>query len=209
MLGDLRLGVFGGTFDPIHLGHLILAEQARERLRLDEVLFLPAAAPPHKQSREITSGARRLEMVELAIAGNACFSASDLEWRREGLSYTVDTLRELRIERPDACLFLLLGADSLHDLPQWHQPEEIARLARIAVVERPGSPPIDVRALAPPLTDEQAAAVAEHLVPIPLIEISSTAIRQRAAAGRSIRYLVPPAVEAYIDAHGLYRSPIE
>lgn len=201
-----KLGVFGGTFDPIHLGHLMLAEEARERLALDQVLFLPAANPPHKQDRRVTAGRARLEMVELAIAGNPAFVASGLELDRDGVSFTVDTLASLRAAHPATTLFLMLGADNLPELPRWHRWEEILRLARLAVARRPGQPPLDFSVLSPTASDAELEAMAHRVIEIPLIDISSRRLRERVATGRSIRYQVPSAVLAYIQSHGLYRS---
>jgi nicotinate-nucleotide adenylyltransferase len=199
-----KLGVFGGTFDPVHLAHLILAEQAREQLELDQVVFLPAAVPPHKQGREVTDGRHRLRMVELAIAGNPSFAVSDAELVREGISYTVDTLRALHEQVPSDELYLLIGADSLTDLPRWYQPLELVQLAKIAVAKRPGNGPLDFAGLAPPFSKAQISDMARRVIEIPLIEISSSEIRQRVGQGKSIRYRVPAAVEAYIRGNGLY-----
>lgn len=200
-----KLGVFGGTFDPIHLAHLIVAEQAREQLELDALILLPAAIPPHKQRREITDGKHRLEMARLAVAGNPAFDVSDLELRREGVSYTVDTLRWLHEQHPDDELFLLLGADSLSDLPNWYRPDEIRRLATLAVAGRPRSPSIESPHSHHSPTSPGDSSNA-RVIDIPLMDISSTEIRNRVASRRSIRYMVPAAVEAYIAAHGLYRA---
>jgi nicotinate-nucleotide adenylyltransferase len=202
-----RLGVFGGTFDPIHLAHLIVAEHAREQLQLDRVLFVPAAEPPHKGSTEITAPRHRLEMVRLAIAGNRNFFECELELRRAGPSYTVDTLSELHRQFPDAELFLLLGADSLMDLGSWREPQRILQLAQIAVAARPDCWPIPWEKLDCWLPEDRRAAIRRSVIEIPLLGISSSEIRQRRRLGQSIRYLVPAAVEAYIDAHKLY-SPL-
>jgi nicotinate-nucleotide adenylyltransferase len=194
-----RLGVFGGTFDPIHIAHLVLAEQAREQLRLDQVLFVPAAVPPHKIGKGISPPKVRLEMVELAVAGHPQFAVSDVELRRTGPSYTVDTLRYLRERHPTAEMFLLLGADSLLDFPNWREPDAILSLARLGVMNRHGASGgvgyFDPR---PP---ETVAAIEA-----PTLEISGTDIRNRVNEGRSIRYLVPAAVEAFIRAEKLYAA---
>src|SRR5271166_5246780 len=133
----MRIGVFGGTFDPVHLGHLILAEQCREQGRLDQVLFVPAASPPHKQSQALTPFAQRVEMLALAIAGQPAFRIDELEKDRPGPSYTVDTLEQLKERQPAAELFLILGSDTLLDLPHWHGPARVAALATLVVVARP------------------------------------------------------------------------
>lgn len=188
----MRLGVFGGTFDPPHLGHLIVAADVHLRLPLDRVVFVPAADPPHKRGLVRTSARLRLEMVEAAVRGDDRFAVDGLELRRQGPSYTVDTLRELRRRHPDAELFFLIGADALRDLPGWHEPAEVARLATLVRMERAGD--------AVPETD--AAPVD---VPVTRIDISATEIRQRVAAGASIRYLVPDAVREIIERERLYQ----
>ncbi len=195
-LQDLAsVGIFGGTFDPIHTGHLILAERAREELELEAILFMPAHIPPHKSSgRKIASGPARLDMIRLGIADNTAFHSADIELVREGVSYTVDSLRAISRHVPGTRLTLLMGSDNARDFTSWREPEEILRLADIAVWERPGSyywPEI--------YPDYIARKVAS-----PLIEISSTEIRNRIAAGRSIRYLTPEPVISYIRTHGLY-----
>ncbi len=197
----MRLGLFGGTFDPIHLGHLILAEQCREALGLEKVWFVVAGEPPHKRGVERTAVTHRLEMVRLAVAGNPALEVSDIEAKRPGPHYSVETLAEIKSARPGDDLFFLIGADSLVDLPTWREPEGIARLASLVVVNRPG---VDVPA--GPLPDLGPAALPIQRVDIPPIGIASRDLRDRLAAGRSVRYQIPRAVEAYIEAHNLYRS---
>jgi nicotinate-nucleotide adenylyltransferase len=192
----VRLGVFGGSFDPIHLGHLIFAEQCREAARLDRVLFVPAPRPPHKLDREQTPFARRVDMLELAIAGYPVFEISQIERDRPGPSYTADTLEQLGREHPQAQLFLLVGSDVLPDLPHWYQPERIAQLATLVVGRRPPWP----------VPSQLPYGFRFLTAEMPQIEISSTDLRQRVRAGRSIRYLVPRAVECYIETHRLYRD---
>lgn len=201
----MRLGIFGGTFDPIHLGHLILAEHCREACRLDRVLFIPAGQPPHKSDRQITPGKLRLEMVELAIAGHAAFAASSIELDREGPSYSVDTLAALSLEHSGAELFFLIGSDSLLDLASWHQPARIATLATVVVATRPGATRLNLEPLRAVLGPHAVEQLVQHFVEIPLIQISSSSIRTRVSAGHSIRYLVPRAVECFIETHGLYK----
>jgi nicotinate-nucleotide adenylyltransferase len=203
----MRLGIYGGSFDPVHYGHLLLAETARETLRLDEVWLIPAAVPPHKQTRELAPGKHRLAMLELALAGHEQLVASPLEIEGGGVSYTVDTLNEVVIWLPGATLFLLMGADSLHDFPTWREPARICELATIAVVRRGGSPEPDFSVLKPIVSDEQRKAIQQAQVQMPLIELSSTDLRHRAAIGQSLRYRTPRAVEKYIETHGLYGSP--
>jgi len=192
----MRVGILGGTFDPVHLGHLVLAEQARESARLDQVRFVLAARPPHKSGQALTPFAQRVEMLRLALAGEAAFQIDEREEARAGPGYTVDTLEELRLEMPEATLVLVVGADCLADLPQWRKPERIAELAEILVMGR-GTAGNTARGLPSGLrfTWIQEA---------PEIGIASNDLRQRAREGRSLRYLVPRAVECYIEQHGLY-----
>lgn len=200
----MRLGIFGGTFDPIHIGHLILAEQCREACRLDRVLFVVAGQPPHKSNRQITPARQRLEMVELAIAGHSAFTASDMELNRPGPSYSVATLEQLAQHHPGDELFFLIGSDSLADLPMWYQPKRIAELATIVVATRPHSEPSDVAMLRTVLGHTAAERLKQHLVAIPLIEISSSNIRSRVTRKQSIRFMVPRSVECYVETHRLY-----
>ncbi len=198
----MRVGIYGGTFDPIHYGHLTLAEQCREQCRLDEVWFVPAAQPPHKQGAAISTGKFRSEMVEFAIAGHPAFRLSSIEIERPGPSFTVTTLEQLDFEDPARELLLLIGADSLQDFPHWKQPKRILELASVVAVNRgdrslPDRSP--VRAVCGDLADTRIVSVN-----MPAIDLSSTDIRRWVAEGHSIRYLVPRAVEAYILQHGLY-----
>jgi nicotinate-nucleotide adenylyltransferase len=204
---DRRVGILGGTFDPIHYGHLVIAQEVAEVLSLDRVLFVPAAVPPHKIGLAITSAEDRAAMVELAIAGNPAFALSRIELARTGPSYTADTLAELTedaarvgIERD---LYFILSTEALAGLPEWQEPGRILALARLAVVPRPGTP-------MPPAAELRArfGARADRVVAVETVPLahSASAVRARAAAGLSIRYLVPPAVETYICEHRLYRS---
>jgi nicotinate-nucleotide adenylyltransferase len=197
----MRLGLFGGTFDPIHLGHLILAEQCRESCGLDRVWFVVAGEPPHKPG-DRTAVAHRLEMARIAVAGHPQFMVSELEAARPGPHYSVETLEAVHRERPDEELFFLIGADSLSELVTWREPARIAQLATIVVVNRPGL----AEAASASLPDFGPAAHRLISVTIPPIGIASTDLRRRLAGGRSIRYLVPRGVEAYIEANGLYRE---
>jgi nicotinate-nucleotide adenylyltransferase len=208
--GDLRVGILGGTFDPIHYGHLAIAEQVREALALDRVLFVPAAQPPHKLDEELAPAADRAAMVALAIAGNQHFSLSEIELERDGPSYTADTLAELADEtaRQGVArdLYFILSTEALADLRRWHEPDRVLELARLAVVARPGAPLPGATQLADMLPGGAASlARAERVETVPLA-YSSSDVRRRAAGGRSIRYLVPAAVEAYIRDRRLYRS---
>jgi nicotinate-nucleotide adenylyltransferase len=195
------LGVLGGTFDPIHVGHLALAEEARESLGLERILFVPAAVPPHKQDQEIAAAEHRRAMVELAIADNASFGLSATELERAGPSYTVDTLEALG--REVQALTLILSAESYRSLPTWDRARRLLELARIAVAPRAGHQ-------LPPRSwlEEQFPGLADRVVFLegPNLWVSASAIRARVAAGRSVRYLVPRDVVQYIGEHGLYRD---
>lgn len=201
----MRLGIFGGSFDPVHYGHLLLAECAREQLALDEVWLMPAAVSPFKVGRTQAPAKARLEMLELALAGSDHLRASPLEIDRGGVSYTVDTLAEIAARQPDAELYLLMGADALRDLPTWRESQRICELATPAVVRRGGSAQPDFSGLAAIVSAERIEAIRAAQVQMPLIELSSTDLRARAAAGQSLRYRTPRAVEKYIETHRLYQ----
>ena len=192
----MRIGLFGGTFDPVHLGHLRAAESAREALALDRVLLVPSAVPPHRGA-PATPAADRLEMARLAAATHPAFEASDVELRRAGPSYTVDTVCAVLAERPGDTLVLLVGADTWPEMASWREPERLFSLVEVGVAERPGSP---LEPLRPPFASSRPV----HRVSGPSLPISSTAVRARVAAGRSVRYLVPDAVLHYIEARRLY-----
>lgn len=194
------LGILGGTFDPIHQGHLAIAEEAREALGLERVLFVPAAIPPHKTGRTVTGADDRLAMVELAIAGNPWFAASRIELDRGGRSYTSDTLEALRAAGHREPWFIL-SSEALAGLPAWHRPDRVLELCRLAVVPRGGDGTPDaawVQAQFPDRAD-RVTFLSGSLLPI-----SGSVVRQRVAAGRSIRYLVPEPVARYIADHRLY-----
>jgi nicotinate-nucleotide adenylyltransferase len=200
----MNLGVLGGTFDPPHIGHLILAEEARLALALGQVLFVPAGDPWRKAGRKLSARQDRLAMVRLAVGDDPHFAVSTVEIDKEGLSYTAETLVALHDQfEPETEFFLLMGADSLADFPHWHQPQRILELARLAVAERPE--PEDV-GLEEGLAEDLARAMRERVVwlRMPLIGISASAVRDRVRQGLSIRYWVPAAVEEYIREHGLY-----
>ena len=199
----MRLGLFGGTFDPVHCGHLILAEQCREQCALDEVKFLPSGSPPHKQGQEMTPGPVRSEMLELATAGHSQFVVDRMELEREGPTYTVETLQQLHSEKPGRELFFLIGADSLNDLSTWREPERIAELATIVAVNRGDRPLPDWVSLRSALGEAVTSRI--QLVTMPGIDLTATDIRRRVREGKSIRFLVPRAVEIYIAEQGLYR----
>jgi nicotinate-nucleotide adenylyltransferase len=191
-----RLGVFGGTFDPPHLGHLLLAECARETLALERVVFVPARVPPHKAPGRVTPAATRVRLLKAALAGTG-FALSTLELSRPGPSYTIDTLEAMRRRHEGAELVLLLGADSLLDLPAWREPDAILALARLAVATRPGFP-----------VGRIAARVRRRVTFLPNlpIDVASSDLRARVARGKSIRFLVPARVERLVATLGLYRG---
>lgn len=200
----MRLGVLGGTFDPPHVGHLLLAEEARLALSLGQVLFTPAGGPWRKAGQELSPREDRLAMVRLAVADNPHFAVSALEIEREGPSYTAETLAALHEQLPDDSeIFFIMGADSLADFPRWHQPQRILELARLGVAERPER---EDEGFGEVLAEDLARAMRERVVwlRMPRIDISSTAVRDRVRRGLSIRCWVPPAVEEYIRQHGLY-----
>lgn len=198
-----RLGIMGGTFDPIHHGHLVAAQEAHYQLTLKPVLFVPAGTAYHKTGHGSAAPRHRLRMVELAIAGKAGFGSSSVDLDRPGPCYSVDTLRVLRAEMgPGAEFFFVMGSDSLQDMPNWHQPTQILELCNLAVVRRPGAT-LNLAALEAQLPGLTARL---HWIEMPELAISSTDLRWRVRHGRPISYLVPPAVEHYIEEHGLYRQ---
>jgi nicotinate-nucleotide adenylyltransferase len=200
----LNIGILGGTFDPIHIGHLIAAEEARVKLALEEVLFIPAGQPWLKRGQDILPVNHRVEMVRRAIAGNNYFKLSTLEAERPGDTYSVDTMEALyQLYGAATELFLIIGQDSLQTFPKWKAPARLIRFCRLVVMDRPEAPPLDVAAL-----EQSVPGITHRIVPLhmPLVGISSTDIRERVAGGRSIRYLVPPQVEEYIELHRLYRE---
>lgn len=187
----MRIGILGGTFDPIHQGHLAAAHAAMECANLDRVLVIPTAVPPHRP-RPVANASDRLEMARLAVAGDERFVISDIELRRKGASFTVETLRELKKLYPGDELFLILGWDAAKLLGSWHEPDEVRRLARVIVVTRPGS--------------GSPATTSEILCEMPTPDISGSALRRAIANHEPLDDRVPEAVAAYIDAHSLYRD---
>jgi nicotinate-nucleotide adenylyltransferase len=197
-----RLGILGGTFDPPHVGHLVLAENARVQLALDRILFVLAGQPPHKPRQPITGGVRRAEMVEAAIAGNDAFCVSRVDLERPGPHYTVDTLALLHDRHPDAEFFFLMGGDSLEEFPHWRDAPGILRQTRLAVMPRWGARP-DMERL-----ERAVPGISQRLswLDVPTLDISSTELRRRVRQDLPLRYLVPAAVETYIQALGLYEE---
>jgi nicotinate-nucleotide adenylyltransferase len=202
----MQLALFGGSFDPIHYGHLLLAECCREQCRLDRVWFVLAAQPPHKTNETLSPAEHRVAMLRLATAGHEAFDVCTDEIDRGGTSYTIDTLRHVRQSRPDDELLLLVGADMLADLPNWREAAEVCRLALPVAVRRPDVAVLDFSCLEPIAPPDRIAAIRAHQVEMPTIGTSSTELRRRVATGQSIRFQTPRAVEEYIRAHGLYRD---
>ncbi|MCU0857489.1 MAG: nicotinate-nucleotide adenylyltransferase [Pontiellaceae bacterium] len=201
--GTERIGVFGGSFDPVHMGHLTIAQDAVERLELNRLIFMPAAVSPLKQGKTLTEGRRRLEMLQLAIEGNLRFEVSDMELQRGGVSYTFDTLTRLQAEHPGAGLFFIIGLDSLTELHLWRNIEPLLELCTVVPFARGGEDLTRISGQIQ-LPNEWKNRLLERVIRIHEIEISSSEIRMRLAEGLSIRYLVPPEVEMYIAEHGIY-----
>ena len=195
----MRLGLMGGTFDPIHIGHLVAAEEALERCHLDEVWFVPAGRPWMKEGEEVSAAHHRMNMAALAVSSNPCFSVSSIEVDREGLTYTVDTLEELNTEDPSRELFLIVGADSAAQMDRWKEPERVRELCTVVAVPRPGYDAPNT-ATGP---DESTRVI---YLEAPLTAISATEVRERVSGGLPLGGWVPEAVEAYIHQHGLYGS---
>lgn len=197
-----RLGIYGGTFDPIHYGHLLLADRCREELQLDEVWFIPAGVSPHKVGKPLSPGKARVQMVEFAVSGFPEFRVSKIELERTGPSYTVQTLEQLRAADPSRELFLLMGADSVAELASWREPQRILELAQVVAVNRAGEKP-DLSNVEPLC---QAVGRSIRVVEMPAVDFAASDIRARVAAGRSIRFLTPRPVEMYIRANRLYQG---
>lgn len=200
-----RLGIMGGTFDPIHYGHLVTAEQAREALDLDLVLFMPAGSPAFKQDQAVSSGEDRYAMTLLATAANPAFIASRFEIDRAGITYTVDTLRALRARYPDNVeLYFITGADAIIEILTWHDADSIASLATLIAATRPGYDIDQAKARI------KASGIEFDIryIEIPALAISSTNIRERVASGKSVRYLTSESVLGYIAKNGLYNTPV-
>lgn len=199
----MNLGILGGTFDPPHNGHLQIAAAAQSALQLAQIVFIPAGQPPHKLDEPVSPLAVRVAMLELALDANPDFAISLLEAERAGPSYTVDTLRALRAVLEHDEIYFIMGMDSLQNLPTWHQPQEIVKLCKLAVLRRPGYG-IDLDALEQRVPGVKKSVV---MIPAPEIDIAAREIRERVRRGEPIGDLVPPPVADYIAAHSLYREP--
>ena len=202
MRGGARLGLFGGTFDPVHVGHLAVAEAARERLGLEQIVFLPAGSPPHKPAGAHASGPDRLAMLQLATADNAHFAIDTSELTRTGPSYTVETLSACAQRHPDAELLWLMGSDSLVEVHTWRDPARVCALATLAVLLRPGWTRDAIEAWRTGPGRRLDARI--EVLDVPGLDVSARALRAALASGASVRYLVPDAVCRYIVGHGLY-----
>ncbi len=197
MIQPRKIGVLGGTFDPIHIGHLVLAEQTREKFQLKQVIFIPSASPPHKTEQELSLADHRFEMTKLALEGNHHFFVSDIELKRKGLSYTIETLRKLKELYEDSEIYFLTGSDVLDEITTWKDPEGIYRLAKIVIAVRPGFDKFD---------PEDHFAKKSIIATITGVDVSSTQIREKVRKGESIKYLVPSKVEKYIKKNNLYTT---
>lgn len=198
-----RIGVLGGSFDPVHIGHLIIAQDAVEQLELDRLIFVPAAVSPHKQGRAPVAGRHRFEMLQRATANNFRFEVSDQELMRGGVSYTFDTLQHLHAKHPGAGLFFVIGLDSLYDLHLWHQVDQLLECCTVVPFGRGGEDPV-VAAEQCQLPEPRKTQLFDRLIRIHDIELSASEIRMRVAEGLSIQTLVPTEVEMYIAEHNLY-----
>jgi nicotinate-nucleotide adenylyltransferase len=203
-----RIGVFGGSFDPVHVGHLWIAEAALESLELDEIRWIPTATSPLKPSGAVASDEDRLQMVRLAVSGTDKHRIDDREIRRGEISFSWETLTQIATEQPAAELFLVVGSDSLASFRQWQRPAQVLQLATLAVVQRAGEAAIDFHVLDGLASPAHIARCQQAVIPMPQIELSSSQLRARIASGRRIRFRVPHAVEAYIHAQQLYRDPV-
>ncbi|GMV97715.1 MAG: nicotinate (nicotinamide) nucleotide adenylyltransferase [Phycisphaerae bacterium] len=201
------VALFGGSFNPIHFGHLIAARAIAEHLSLARAILLPAAYPPHKWSSELAPAEHRLAMTRLAVEGEPLLEASDVELRQGGINYSIRTVEAFRQELGgDVRLYWIIGGDTLPDLHMWHRIREMVDLCRIVTAVRPGFETPDLAPLLSVLSPQQVARIREGIISTPRVDISSTEIRWRIREGRSIRYLVPESVRAYIADHGLYRG---
>jgi len=209
----MRVAIYGGSFDPVHIGHLWVAQNCAEQLRLDEVIFMPAATSPLKPHGPVASNDDRLMMLRLTLGGSqqpadggTALLVDDRELRRGGKSFTIDTVEEMKRQRPDDELFLLVGSDAFAAIGQWHRPEDLLSAITPVVFRRGGDPPIDWSVLGELVPPSRIQEIEAASVSLPMIEISSGDIRRRVADGRSIRFLVSPSVAAFIRANSLYQA---
>lgn len=200
----MKLGIFGGSFDPVHMGHLWIAEAASEQLSLERLHWIPTATQPLKPGGAVASNEHRLEMLRLAVSGRDGHMVDDREIRREGVSYTVDTVAQLRSEAPDAEMFLIIGSDSLSSMQRWQRPRELLEQVTLAVVQRGGDRPLDFSVLNDLVEPSRISLFQNAVITMPVIELSSSEIRERVGQGRGVRHQVPRAVEAFIKANQIY-----
>ena len=201
-----KVGIFGGSFDPVHVGHLWIAEAALETLGLTEIRWIPTATSPLKPNGPVASNDQRVEMLKLAVGGAERHIVDDREIRREGVSYTFDTVSELNAEYPESEIVMVIGSDSLATMPKWHRPEELLKMATLAVVQRGGESEIDFGVLDGLVEEQRIELFRQSVIKMPVIEISSSELRKRVRAGQGIRFRTPRAVEAMIAASRLYRD---
>lgn len=201
-----RIGIYGGTFDPIHFGHLLLAETSRETLGLDRIFFVPAKRPPHKPGKRLSPDEDRLAMLRLALRGNRAFGVDTFELEQDQISFTVHTVEYFHDKYPDAELFLLMGEDMLRIFPNWYEPQRICELATPAVIGRAGNEVQDLSFLSGTASRKCLAKIRKSRVPMPAVSFSGTAIRDAVRHGKSIRYQTPATVVQYIQKKGLYLS---
>lgn len=202
----MRIGIFGGSFDPVHVGHLWISEAATEQLELDALHWVPSATQPLKPGGPVASDQHRLDMLRLSIAGRERHFLDDREIRRDGVSYTVDTVKEFKEEFPGAELFLVIGSDSLASMQRWHLPSELLSIVTLSVVQRGGEEEIDFDVLSELVDQSRLTLFRRSTIRMPVIEISSGEIRERVGQGRGIRHRVPRAVEALIGADRVYNA---
>ncbi|MDP6358017.1 MAG: nicotinate-nucleotide adenylyltransferase [Planctomycetota bacterium] len=202
----MKIGIYGGSFDPIHMGHLILAEHVRDSLGLSKIIFVPARIPPHVEAKALSPDEHRLAMVSVAMYDNPRFVCSDVELKRQGPSYTIETIREFRRKYPHDDLHFIVGADSVREFPNWKDPDQIGGECRIVVGVRPGFEKSIFEELESSFSPEFIQSLKDNFVETPAVDISSTDIRQRIKEGKSIRHLVPVGVYDYIRTKNLYRE---
>lgn len=203
-MGKARIGLMGGTFDPIHNGHLLLAENSRKTFNLDKIIFMPAGIPPHKKDKHLSSNTHRYNMTLLAINSNRHFFLSDMELKKEGISFTIDTIKYLKSLYIDTEIYFILGSDSLFQIDTWKDYQELLTLCHFIVAPRPNCHNEKLENTVNTLNSLYNSSI--HIVEGPVLDISSSEIRDRVRKGLSISYLVPKPVEEYIYKHGLYKD---